>query len=210
MKKGKNLRVGLMGGTFDPIHLGHLQIASYGKEQFGLDQVWFMPTGSSYHKHKQWVSTMHRCAMVQLAISDRPDFYFCDLEVQRQGPTYTAETLTELRREYPEVEFYFMVGADSLNYMEHWYKPQVIFDDAVILVAGRNTQTREEIDQKIQQLTDCFHGDIRVINKPVLSVSSSQIREGLLKGQEVKSVLPEPVSRYITDHGLYQGQLWSE
>lgn len=202
MKKEK--KIGLMGGTFDPIHIGHLEIAGYALTEFSLDGVWFMPTGNSYHKGKQAVSTEHRSAMVRTAIADYPAFSFCDAEVRRDGPTYTADTLRELTQSCPGIRFYYMVGADSLDYMDRWYKPQIIFDLAVILVAGRNTQTDSELASKIRALTEQFHADIRPIHGNVLSVSSSEIRARLENGQDVNGLIPESVAAYIHTNGLYR------
>ena len=116
--------IGIMGGTFDPIHNGHLLLGKQAYEEYKLDQIWFMPSGTPPHKKDHKVTDVKdRVAMVQLAIKKFPFFYCSDFEIQRPGNTYTAQTLQLLHQEYPKHRFYFIVGADSLYQIEKWYHP---------------------------------------------------------------------------------------
>ena len=120
-------RIGILGGTFDPIHNGHLRLGKRAYEEFELESIWFMPSGVPPHKkdHRITEGKMRR-DMVKLAIADTPCFLYSDFELKRKGDTYTAQTLTLLHRERPEDEFYFIIGADSLYEIEHWYHPELL------------------------------------------------------------------------------------
>ncbi len=197
-------KIGLMGGTFDPIHIGHIALAEEAKQQFGLDSVIFMPTGDPWHKAgKNVTPAIHRSAMVLASIEGCPEYQFSDMEIQRKKTTYTAETLTQLCEENPDCEYYYIVGADSLAYMERWYKPEVIFEKAVILAACRNTQTREQFFEKIKMLEEAYHGDIRFLEVEEVPISSSKIREMAKNKEDISVWVPEKVDAYIKDKGLY-------
>ncbi len=202
-------KIGILGGTFDPIHNAHLCLGHQALEQFRLDQVLFMPTGISYFKmnQKQMTDAVHRAAMVKLAIQDEPRFAFSDIEIRREGETYTADTLQELCREHPDVEYHFILGADSLRDMERWYHPQVIFDSAVILVANRNHQVPEkDLKREIDQLSRRFGARIRLLPIQNMPVSSTMIREQIHQ-QDASALVPAPVLAYIR---LYGGHLLEE
>ena len=145
-------KIGIMGGTFNPIHLAHLQMASIAMEQKELDEVWFMPSKNPPHKDRQTIlSEKIRSDMVRLAIKEEERFCFSDFELKRNGTTYTAETLELLRKEYPDVSWYFIMGADSFFSFSNWYHPEVIAKDAVIL-----TVSRDGVDgQKMQEQAVC-------------------------------------------------------
>lgn len=131
-------KMGIMGGTFNPIHTGHLLLAQWAMEEAGLDGVLFMPTGNSYMKDKgEMLSGPERLVMTQLAIRDRECFYCSDLEVKRGGNTYTYETLESLQFLYPQAKLYFIVGADCLFSIENWYCPEKIFRCCTLLAASR-------------------------------------------------------------------------
>ena len=205
-------KIGILGGTFDPIHNAHLSLGRQALEQFRLDQVLFMPTGISYFKmnQKQMTDSVHRAAMVQLAIQDEPRFAFSDMEIRRKGETYTADTLEELCRLNPDVEYHFILGADSLRDMERWYHPQVIFDCAVILAANRNQQVPEkELQREIEHLSSRFGARIELLPMESMPVSSTLVREQIRR-QDASELVPEPVLAYIREHGLYGGYLPKE
>ena len=205
-------KIGILGGTFDPIHNAHLSLGHQALEQFRLDQVLFMPTGISYFKmnQKQMTDAVHRAAMVKLAIQDEPRFAFSDIEIRREGETYTADTLQELCREHPDVEYHFILGADSLRDMERWYHPQVIFDSAVILVANRNHQVPEkDLKREIDQLSRRFGARIRLLPIQSMPVSSTMIREQIHQ-QDASALVPASVLAYIRAHGLYGRHLLEE
>lgn len=201
----KKRKVGIMGGTFDPIHVGHLTLALEAEKQFGLEEVIFMPTGDPWHKAGKSVSpAIHRSAMVLASLEGHATFSFSDMEIVRKGTTYTAETLMQLCQEHPDCQYYYIVGADSLDYMERWYRPEVIFEKAVILAACRKTQTRESFFQKIEELKHAYGGDIRFLDIPDIPISSHEIRDMVKGGKDIASWVVPKVDAYIKEKGLYQ------
>lgn len=198
-------KTGIMGGTFDPIHKGHVMMGVAAKEQYGLDDVLFMPTGTPAYKmgQRQITDGEHRAAMVQLAISGYDGMEFSDMELRRAGNTYTSDTLQALRRENPDTEYYYIVGADSIDYMDRWHCPEIIFQNAVILAAGRCTQTEEHFLQTIDFLKNKYGADIRVLDMPQVPVSSSFLRENICQGEDITEWLPDGVLEYIRCKKLY-------
>ena len=201
----KRRRVGLMGGTFDPIHQGHLDIGAAALAELSLDEVWFMPAGNSYHKSrpKESAEGDDRADLVKAAIAGHPGFVFCDEELNRPGETYSADTLTEFAGRYPDTYFYFLVGSDSLDYMDRWVRPQEIFDRCTVAAAMRLTQTEAEVDEKIKELTGRFGARIVKLHTAVTQVSSTQIRARLHAGEPVDGLLPEPVLALVCERHLY-------
>ena len=197
--------IGIMGGTFDPIHNGHLALAEAAYRQFSLDSVFFMPTGNPPHKEGSHVlDAKLRLQMVTIAISDIPYFDCSDLEVKRAGKTYTSDTLTWLCERYPEDTFYYIVGADSLDYMDEWHMPEVIFQKAIILAAMRKTQSLERVLSVKQLLEEKYHGTIHLLDCPEIDVSSSEIRNLVSKQCSVSGKLPAMVEQFIYEYSLYQ------
>lgn len=197
-------KIGIMGGTFDPIHYGHLMIAENAAEQFGLDQVWFIPTGNPPHKKSSGITdAVHRCNMVKLAISGNPRFSLSMREVEDSGVCYTYRTLTALCSEYQKDQFYFIMGADSLFEFEDWRKPAVICEKAVILAAVRDRTDDASLDDQIRYLKEKFQAEIFRIQTPNFSISSHNIRERIAQGSSVRYLLPDCVREYIAAKKLY-------
>lgn len=204
-------KVGIMGGTFNPIHLGHIRLAKAAYAQFFLDKVLFIPSGEPPHKKGQPVADgVHRMKMVELAVKDYAYFETSDIEIQREGYSYTSETLRELHKRNPHEEYYFILGADSLFQMEKWKRAEEIFDQCVVLAANRDDIPREEFLEKIRYLREKFHGDIRTLDTPMMNISSTQIREALSDnvldgGDDVNPrFLDKNVVNYILEHKLYE------
>ena len=198
-------KIGIMGGTFDPIHIAHLRLAECAYEQFGLDQVLFLPAGDPPHKRNaQVLEENHRANMVKLAIAGNPHFAFSDIEIKRDGFSYTSDTLLWLSRENPDREYYFIVGADSLNYMEEWHNPQDIFDHAIILAANRDRLPEEEIDRQIDFLKKRYGARIEKMDLPNLEISSHMLRNMVANGASIRYYVPEAVGQYIEKYKLYQ------
>lgn len=205
------MKVGIMGGTFNPIHLGHIRLAQAAYEQFCLDKVLFIPSGDPPHKKSQSIADgFHRMKMVELAIKEYPYFELSNIEIDREGYSYTSETLRELRRQNPKEEYYFILGADSLFHMEDWKKVSEIFEQCVILAANRDDIPPEEFYGKIDFLKNKFHGDIRPLHTPMMHISSTQIREALNdnilnRDDNVNPrFLDENVVNYIIEQKLYE------
>lgn len=197
-------KIGIMGGTFNPIHYGHLFLAENAYEQVGLDKVFFMPSKNPPHKAKPTeVTQQQRVDMINLAIRDNPHFELSTMELERDGFTYTADTLTLLAEMNPNTKYYFLVGADSLFMMQNWHKPQIIFDLCIIIAAGRDNADEKQILQHISYLENTFNANIRYINVPTIQVASNDIRKRLEADKTVRYYLPDSVIDYINSNNLY-------
>ena len=204
-QKENEKRIGILGGTFDPIHIGHLKLGEAAYRQFSLDEVWFMPTGQSYCKAGLSVTPKEiRGEMVQAAVSRYSHFRFSDLEIRREGATYTADTMEELRRLYPDTVFYYIVGADSLDYMDRWRRPEAIFANARILVAARDLVAQESLREKIGELKQRYGAKIWLMEFPEVPVSSSSIRSAIAKTGHVPHLVPGRTAAIIRRLGLYR------
>lgn len=198
-------KIGILGGTFNPVHMGHLLMAEYAREAVGLDLVILMPSGISYMKAGTGVlSGEERLRMLQLAIKDNPFFIASDMEIRREGNTYTYETLLQMKKITPSSEIYFIVGADSLFSMEHWVKPEVIFANCTILAAGRNNASKEELESKKQDLEKRFNAHIILMDFPEIEISSSEIRKNVREKKSIRYMVHDRVLEYIREKGLYQ------
>lgn len=198
-------KIGIMGGTFNPIHNGHLMLAQYALEENNLDEIWFIPTGCSYMKKDQGILPgEERFHMVELAVTDNPRMYPIDIEIKREGYTYSYETLEMLNALYPEHQFYFIFGADCLFSIENWKCPQEIFDNCTIIAAVRSGASMEQMEAKKEELLNKFQGNIILMPFLQLEISSTLIRERLAMGKDVRYMLPESVLQYITDKHFYE------
>ncbi len=211
-------KIGVMGGTFNPIHNGHLTIARCALDQFDLDTVLFMPTGhTAYKDYAGEDMSVHRCRMVELAVADEPRFAVCYDEIRNESVNYTYQTLGWLKEEYPDAQLFFMLGGDSLRDLPIWRHPEIICEEAVILVAARRAAIGEEsdagdgdpesrtddTDQLIGEMSDRYGGDFRRIESPLVSISSTDIRQRVRNGLNISDMVPAAVADYIRDHGLY-------
>jgi nicotinate (nicotinamide) nucleotide adenylyltransferase len=197
-------KIGIMGGTFNPIHFGHLFLAENAFEQVSLDKVLFMPSKNPPHKAKPvQVSEQQRVDMINLAISNNPHFELSTLELHREGLTFTADTLRLLTAENSDTEYYFIVGMDSLFMMQNWKEPQVVFDLCTIVVAGRDNSKAEEIQKHIDYLKKNFHAKIIYIEMPMIQIASAEIRERYMSKRSVRYFMPDSVIDYIAKNQLY-------
>lgn len=204
----KRRKIGIMGGTFNPIHNGHIALAQAAYDFCCLDEVWFMPSGVSYLKiHDNVVSGVHRLAMTELAIDGCSYFKCSDMEVFRKGNTYTADTLRLLHDMYPADDFYFIMGADSLFGLPGWKEPEVIAGLCTLVAVSRDDMDVQQLQAQKTLLEHTL--DARVILVPFnkIDISSSVIREKLQKGESVESMVPIKVLEYIGQHDLYKETL---
>lgn len=198
------MKIGILGGTFDPIHYGHLILAETAYERFGLDVVLIMPAGDPYFKDQSKVSNdAHREAMTRLAIADNAHFAFSDIELTRIGDTYTYDTLCELKQMYPQDELFLILGSDALFQIEKWYKPQEIMRLATVLSSSRNIET-EELSAQIAYLQNKYGARIYNLFMPNIDISSTDIRNKIKDNLSVRYYLPDAVIAYITEHNLYR------
>lgn len=198
-------KVGIMGGTFNPIHNGHLMIADKAMEQFALDEVLFMPCGVPYMKAGTEVAAGGiRAEMTALAIEDHPGFTLSRIELDHPGNTYTYETLEGLKVRYPEDVFYFILGADSLFHLTDWVFPERIFASCHILAAVRDHKTVTQMEERIALLRERYHASVYLLQTDYLDISSSDIRRKAAAGESIEEYVPRKVADYIAAHQLYQ------
>ena len=194
-------RLGVMGGTFDPIHHGHLLTAEEALQQFELDEVVFVPTGRPWMKEDRRVSPPEdRYLMVVVATASNPRFSVSRLEIERDGPTYTVETLRELKAERGDVDLYFITGADAMLEIFQWKDPEETLELAHFIAATRPGYELAELEQ--DELTS--HPRVTVMTIPALAISSTDIRERVQTGRPIRYLVPEGVQTYIEKAGLYR------
>lgn len=199
------MRLGLFGGTFDPVHLGHLILAEQCREQCRLDQVWFLPSGSPPHKPAVGISPgKHRIEMLELATAGHSAFVVSRLEIDRTGTTFTVDTLQQLRQEDPQRELYFLIGADSLADLPTWREPERIAQLAVIVAANRGDRPLPDTHALRQQVGDLIASRIQSATIPGIDLSASDIRRRVREGNSIRFMVPRPVELYIAEHGLYR------
>jgi nicotinate-nucleotide adenylyltransferase len=197
-------KIGILGGSFDPIHQGHLNIAQSAYEEFDLDEVWFIPTGHSPNKNEAFMTSAEdRMRMTELAVENIPFFSVSRIELEYPGTSYTYLTLTRLKEQYPNTIFYFIMGADSLDYFEKWYHPEIICRLCIILVAVRDDMDEQQIRKKIHFLSGLFEAEIYPIRGGRTDISSTELRKELCRNVK-HPLLPKAVADYITEKGLYK------
>lgn len=201
----RTYRLGIMGGTFDPIHNGHLVAAEQALHDLNLDVVVFVPAGSPAFKQNKRVSSPEdRHAMTLLATADNPYFLVSRMEVDRAGITYTADTLELVRKHYPEnVELYFITGADAILDIISWHNAERIAELAHLVGATRPGYDLEHAREKIAQSGMDFQ--VTYLEVPALAISSSNLRERVAAGESLRYLTPDPVVGYVGKHQLYYG-----
>ncbi len=194
------VRVGILGGTFDPVHVAHLVLAECAREQLSLDEVLFVPAAEPWRKGDREITpAAHRLEMLKLAIADNTGFGISDIELRRSGPTYTADTLEALAGERLDDEFWFIVGADALADLPNWHEPEGIVAHARLAVAPREGVDVDTASLGVPGLSD----RIDAFSLPLLEISSSDIRARVAAGHSIRYLVPDGVEGYIRDHGLY-------
>jgi len=198
-------KYGVLGGTFDPIHFGHLVIAEDAWAYLGLEKVFLVPAFSPPHKLNDSYSTfLHRVRMTQLAIADNPHLAISCIEAERPGPSYTVDTMRALQTVWgPDVEIHFIIGMDSLANILSWYKPDVLLTLCHLVVAER-AGYNVDVDAIAQQLPG-LRERMTFIDTPELSISSTDIQKRVAQGLPIRYQLPAKVEKYIVRNGLYRG-----
>ena len=201
----RTYRLGIMGGTFDPIHLGHLAVAEQARDQLQLDAVLFMPAGRSPFKaeHEQ-ADPLKRYAMCKLAVEDNEAFDVSDFEASQSGLTYTVDTLKALHNHYPDnVELYFIAGSDAISTLGGWRQSQEMMSLAHFIGVNRPGMNLDD-NNVIKKMLRNQGFDVEFIEAPSLEISSSDLRQRLANGASVRYLLSEPVRHYISQEGLYR------
>lgn len=204
MKKAE--RIGIMGGTFNPIHIGHLVVAEDIREKFSLDRVLFIPTGMPPHKPDcEVIAAEHRYEMVRRAVASNRFFEASRLEVDRSGYTYTVNTLMELKREYGgETVLFFIIGADIVHELTTWKEFRKVFELCEFIAVFRPGFDREAFEAGIKQLINEYGAVIHEADTRLVDVSSSELRERCSRGESIKYLVPDAVEEYIVEKGLYR------
>jgi nicotinate-nucleotide adenylyltransferase len=200
------MRVGVFGGTFDPVHTGHLILAEQCREQGRLDEVWFVPAAHPPQKDVNAVTRFEqRVEMLALAIAGNPAFRIDELEKERAGPSYTVDTLAALCSRHPGHEFFLLVGSDTLNDLPQWHEPIRLLERAGLLVMVRPNNPARTAEQLRQQLNLPATAPVRleVVETPPIDISSRDLRHRTAAGRSLRYFLPRAVECYIHDKRLY-------
>ena len=193
------MRLGLFGGTFDPIHLGHLILAEGCRDACALDRVWFVVAGLPPHKQGERTPVDDRLEMVRIAIAGHPAFEVSDIEAKRPGPHYSVETLEAIRRERPEDDLFFLIGADSLVDLPGWRQPERIARLATIVVVNRPGL---EWAGELPDFGPEAH-PLRTVSVPPIGIASHDLRRRWAEGRSIRYQVPRGVEAYIEAQGLY-------
>lgn len=196
--------IGILGGTFDPVHIGHLCMADAVYKYMKLEQVMFIPAYVAPHKVGMDIAPADdRYAMTKLAIEPYSYFTVSDLELRRSGVSYTVDTLRELHRQYPEKQLYFIIGADSVEQLHTWNSIEEMLQLATFIGAGRPGY-EGIMDNVVKNLGEEARQHIMLLNTPEYDVSSTDIRERIREGASLMNLVPKVVEDYIYAHGLYK------
>lgn len=198
-------KIGILGGTFDPIHNAHLLLGESAREQFGLDRVIFIPNNLAHMPHRTEVSgTEERYQMVKMAINDNPYFTCSRLEIDKPEGSYTIDTIEDLKMMYPGDELYLILGADSVIGIDSWYRSKDLLTSCIIIAATRQEDDIAALDKKRRELQNDFGADIRLLTFNRIDISSTDIRERIRKGRSARYMLPDECIEYICIKGLYK------
>ena len=197
-------KIGIMGGTFNPIHFGHLLLAERAYEEYALHEVVFLPSKRpSYKNIKDLASEEDRKEMVEIAIHSKPYFSVSTLEYERNGNTYTYDTMKILHEKYPQYQYYFLIGADSLFQLEQWKYAEELLKDTNFLVATRDGASYEKMEKQIQFLKKKYHAQISLLHMPTIEISSSDIRKRRAAKKSISYLVPKDVEAFISQKRLY-------
>jgi nicotinate-nucleotide adenylyltransferase len=204
------IRLGIYGGSFDPIHLGHLLLAETCREACELDRVLFLPCGKSPHKPLGAIATSNqRAEMLEFAVAGDPRFGVCRIELERSGPSYTVETLRQLHVEQPDSELFFLMGADSLADLPLWREPQAILELATIIAVNRGHRPPPDWSSLEGRLGPSVRDRVRLVTMPAIDLSATEIRERVRSGRSLRFRVPRAVEEYIRQNELYRSTQFS-
>lgn len=197
--------VGVLGGTFDPVHVGHMAIAEAAMGSLGLYRVIFVPVGQPWLKPEREITLgEHRVAMIRLAAAPNPSFVVSAVDMERRGPSYTVDTLADVKRELDtEANLYFILGMDALAELPSWREPQRIVE-MCNLVAARRPGCDDSVVAGLEKSLPGVSGRVTVLDNPLIDISSSEIRKRVAAGLSIDGMVSEKVARYIAEKGLYR------
>ena len=199
------MKTGIYGGTFNPIHNGHLHIVEEFRRGLGLDRVLLIPTRVPPHKAApDLASAGERFAMCRLAAQGKPWLELSDIEMRREGKSYTAETLEELSVLYPQDQFYLLMGEDMFLTLGRWYRPETIFSLASVCTTPRSPDGLDALRQKALEYTGQFQARCFLEHIPYLPISSTQVRQAVARGEDISGLVPQAVATYMKERRLYR------
>ncbi len=198
------MRLGLFGGTFDPVHYGHLLLAEQCKEQCKLNEIHFIPAGDPPHKEKGIMTAgKKRVEMLEFATACAPSFHVNKIELEREGTTYTVDTLQAIQAEQPGAELFFLMGADSLDDLPTWKNPEEIAQFATIVAVNRGGESLPTLTGITNALGEEIAASIQFVTIPSVSFSSSDIRQRIAEDRSIRYMVPRAVEAYIWEQRLY-------
>ncbi len=198
------MKVGIMGGSFDPIHIGHLLMAEQAKDELGLDKILFIPTGNPPHKDTdRMTDASKRFEMVKLAIGDNHDFLISDIESKSSSVSYTVKTLETLKSHNSQWDLYFIMGSDSFLSLNTWRNYEKILRDYKVIVAKRPNYKNEMVYNISEEFKKEYDAQIDILRSPIVDISSTSIRDKVRAGESIRYMLPEAVREYILKLNLY-------
>ena len=196
------MRIGVFGGTFDPIHMGHLVVAEDAREALGLDMVLFIPAGQPWFKsYRRITDSHHRLAMVRLAAESNPFFDVSDIEIRRSGPSYTVDTLVELQGQYTNAEFIVILGVDALREIDRWHQPRLLFEMASVVGMARPGASLDP--SVLNAAIPGASNRMRLLDSALIDISGTDIRRRVAAGRSIRYRVPAEVERYINENRLY-------
>lgn len=197
-------RLGIYGGSFDPVHLGHLLLAETCREVFQLDQVWFLPCGQSPHKPRGAIASgRQRAEMLEFAVAGDSRFAVCRLELDRIGPSFTVETLRQLHVEAPDRDLFFLMGADSLIDLPQWREPLAILELATIIAVNRGGMAPLDLTALETRLGSVVRDRVKSVSMPSIEISATEIRRRIQSGSSIRFQTTRAVEEYIHQQALY-------
>lgn len=198
-------KIGIMGGSFNPIHIGHLHLAESARVEFGLDQVIFVPTGDNPFKTaNDEVDRRQRYKMVEMAISSNPNFFALPIEIDRYGKSYTIDTIQEIQKKFPESALYFITGADIMFEVTRWKQAELLLKNVVFITAFRPGCPKKKFKNRVRYLKKAYHARILKLVSTEMDIASTDIRKRIKTNKSIKYLLPESVEEYIKTQHLYQ------
>lgn len=203
MKAIEKTKIGLLGGSFDPVHFGHLIIAQEAKERLALERILFIPAGQPWLKDRAIIPASHRLAMLRLALKGNPAFRLSKVEVDAPGPSYTAETLARLVKEMPGKRLFFLLGWDALQDLSRWREPERVLALAELVVFPRAGYLAPDIS-RLESLFPEIGNRLHLMEGPLIQISSTDIRRRVKEGLSIRYLVPRVVEEYIQEKGLYK------
>ena len=197
-------RIGVFGGSFNPIHIGHLVIAEAARQEFKLEKVLFIPTGDTPNKTMHHIDKYARCRMVELAVEDNPFFAVSHMELERKGPSYTVDTIRILQEQMKNAEFYFIAGTDAVADLPAWRYNKELLEACHFICASR-PGNEDKLRETVRYFGDLGLSRIHFLRTPELEISSTILRGFIRADRSVRYLMPDAVIRYIHDHQLYKG-----